>query len=126
MNTINNKLVRNAFGIALGLCVAAVPGYCATDQTFLSFSGGSATGGNVNVSFNNGTESLTSLSAFSAPYDTSLIISGSTSPDQADIGTWSLTNTSMSVSLSGGVYTFSLSGDYHLFWLRWQVRFGGL
>jgi hypothetical protein len=114
MNTMSKNLVRNAFGIALGLCVAAVPGYCsASDTTFLNFTG---TGGTVTVANPTGTENLvTTYSAFSASFDTSLIVSGGSAADVADNGTWgisgaALTITGVSGTGSTAIYDFSLSG----------------
>jgi len=78
-------------------------------MTFLNLTAGS-NGGSVSVAGLNGTETLSS-SSFSVPFDTSLVVSGGSAADAADNGSWALTNASLSITgVSGGVYTFSLSG----------------
>jgi hypothetical protein len=80
------RLLKNTLGLALGFCVAAVPGYC---SALLDF-----------VTSNNGTGTITgsgssSSIAFSGISITQLIITDPGSPDQ---GTWTITGGTESTS----------------------------
>ncbi len=93
---MNKRVLKTILGIALGLSIAAVPGYC---NAFLVLSTSSA-GGSVQVTGNNSSETLTSLSGV---LFNSLQIENS--PTAADNGTWTLTGSNLSFNTSTDVFT---------------------
>jgi hypothetical protein len=101
---MNKRLLKTAFGIALGMCAVAVPGYCGTITAGISFLGSSPSNSSndVTVTGNN------TLSAFSAvPYNGTMQIT--TAPDSGDDGKWSVTSSMTMTTVSGGDQ-FTLTG----------------
>jgi hypothetical protein len=103
---MNKRLLKTAFGIALGMCAATVPGYCGTIyNATINFISATAGTNDVEVNTSNNT-----LSAFSnVPYignglSGEITINGA--PDAADNGNWAY---NAHMSLSGD--TFTLTGS---------------
>jgi hypothetical protein len=92
-----NNLFKGAFGIALGMIAAAVPGYSATATT-LTFTGSS--GGTISVTGNSAAND--SLSAITSVGFTTIEVQNA--PNAAADGYWVLTDT---MSMSGSTITLS-------------------
>ena len=100
MRVVSSRLLKGAVGIALGLCVAAVPGYC---STFLAFTT-TTTGGSIQVTGTN--QANQTLSSLSGVAYTLLQISG-TPGDAADVGFWNLSGVTESLNVSTDTLTVS-------------------
>jgi hypothetical protein len=102
--TTGKKLLRRVAGVAAVLCAVALPGYSATANGTIDFSGGS--GGTIVASASTG--GLVTTSSFSVPYN-QLFIAGA--GVGADDGFWQLSSTSLTmVAGTGTTYNFTLTG----------------